>query len=243
VLTDADDIRAVDSLLDAIAAGREVPDEPVTDLLRRAVAGLEDVEAPADEVVATWVDALERGTSWADGRRARRLVPILVVGGSLLFGGAAAAANGSLPDPLQDAVHDVVGVLGIEVPEGDDDEGDRPTPTTENDDAEGVDGVGPDGVAPGQGGTVPGTGADGGGSGVGSEGTPPGQGGTVPGTGEEPGGEGVGPDGTPPGQDGTPGSDTPPVTPTTPTPPTRPTPSSTVPTPPSNGGQGQGNGN
>ena len=68
--------------------------------------------------------------------RKRRMIPSLsakfvsIVAGVVLSAGAASAATGSLPDPVQQVVSDVVGHVGIDVPKPSDSKADAPAPST-----------------------------------------------------------------------------------------------------------------
>lgn len=187
----AEELRDSDRRLTDAAMGGFLESDPLVVLLAAMVDGSDDPVDPSPAELRAFVAAVQAGRP-APRSVARAVVPALVIGGSLLVGGAAAASNGSLPDPLQDVAHEMADLVGIDVPPSDDAPPDRPA------NAGGVEGVGSDGTAPGRGGIVPGTGADGGGNGIGSLGTPPGQGGTVPGTGTDAGSNGVEADGTPP---------------------------------------------
>jgi hypothetical protein len=185
----------------------------VAQLLRAAAADLEPLDVDPDPAFladmiavvvldgAAGVPADELGQ-----RRRQRVVRIALVAGALgLTATGAAAANGSLPDPVQDVVSDVAESVGITLPAGSQDGPGH----GRSDEAPGRPAVPGQPTDPGRSDEAPGRPADPGAPGVGPEETPPGQGGTVPGTGEDTGG--VGPDETPPGQGGTvPGTDEPP---------------------------------
>lgn len=178
----ADELDLTDRLFDEAAAGGAPDSDPMVALLASLVDGTDDPFEPTPGQLRAFGAAVEGGrgrSSWTT----RRLVPAVVVGGSLVFGGVAAASNGSLPDPLQHVAHELGHVVGLEVPRAEDVPGEPPA------NAGGVEGIGADGTAPGEGG---------GGIGVGADGASPGQGGVVPGTGEETGGVEV--DGGPAGE-------------------------------------------
>ena len=181
--------------------------DPVARLLLTAASGLEPLAGgPAPTMLA----AMQAATSVPDtaypdalaARRRRWVAGTAIVVGTLCLGTSAAALSGSLPDAVQDVVHDIAESIGLDIPDGTPDQVVPVTPA----DPPGLDeetpggGVGPEGTPPGQGGEIPG-------GGVGPEGTPPGQGGEIP-------GGGVGPVVTPPGQgEETPGGGVGPVTP------------------------------
>jgi hypothetical protein len=201
---------------------------PVAVLLRAAVDELEPLtQKPEPAFLADLVWAVTAGGAALEQtgdelarRRRRRIASIALAAGALGFGvTGAAAANGSLPDSVQEFVHDVGAAVGFDLPAGSqdgpghgrsDEAPGRPEvpgqPTTPGrsdeapgrpDDPGNGNGVGPEGVPPGQDGTIPGQGG-------GPDEIPPGQGGTVPGTDEPSGrpadpGQGNGNSGDPPG--------------------------------------------
>lgn len=99
-----------DRLLDGSVAPHEAPLgwERVAALLRAAGAEGAPVDPPAELLAAMRVRPLSRR---------RRAAIAGGIAGALVFAGTgAAAANGSLPDAVQDVVHDVASVAGIDVP-------------------------------------------------------------------------------------------------------------------------------
>lgn len=165
---------------------------PSEDVARAHLARITGVEARLllnegpDGRDATVIDLADRQPS-----RSRRLVVAGVASAALLLGaGGVAAAQGALPDPVQDFVHDVVSHVGVDVPTGGQSSdapgrgGDGPGAS---EDAPGQTGGGPGSSenAPGLGGTAPGQSSDApgqGGAGPGSSGNAPGQGGQNPST-------------------------------------------------------------
>jgi hypothetical protein len=89
----------------------------VAALLRQA-ADIEPNGAPAPHLLAALVAAATEPE--APGRRvvARRTIGIAAAAAAVVLGaGSAAAAGGDLPDPVQAVVHDVVGAVGLHVPD------------------------------------------------------------------------------------------------------------------------------
>src|SRR4051812_9502660 len=128
------DVAAVERLL----AGDVAPDDAPPGwsdvaVLLRAAADVEPGEGPSDDLLQALVGAAAAGSSWsraaggswsrADGAGtvARRRIGagMAAVGMFLVAGTGVAAASGHLPGPVQAVVHDVVGAVGIDVPDRD----------------------------------------------------------------------------------------------------------------------------
>jgi hypothetical protein len=76
---------------------------------------------PVDRGLADRHMAMMASVQVREARR-RRVHPALagaLLAGTILGGGVAGAVTGTLPDPAQDAVHNVLSKVGVDVPEGD----------------------------------------------------------------------------------------------------------------------------
>src|SRR5687767_5610786 len=93
--------------------------------LLAAAARDEEVAAPGEAFLGELAGATASRVVPIRGRRGRIALVAVIVGGSALGASAAAAANGSLPDPVQEVFHDVADAVGVDIPDGgeDDDEG------------------------------------------------------------------------------------------------------------------------
>jgi hypothetical protein len=175
--------RIVDDLLvlDAVDDFDDVEfDYAVVEDLLQALAELDDPDnEPSPVFLAEMIAAIP-----APATPARRGVRIAVVSGALVLAaaGSAAAANGSLPAPVQSAAHAVARAVGVDIPDG------RQGPPESSGSQDGP-GHGRSDEAPGRP-DDPGQPAD------------PGRSDEAPGAPADPGSGGVGPDGTPPGQIG-----------------------------------------
>src|SRR5688500_13291766 len=92
--------------------------------LLAAAARDEEVAAPGEAFLGELVAATASPVVPIRGRRGRIAIAAVIVGGSALGASAAAAANGSLPDPVQEVFHDVADAVGVDIPDGDDDDED-----------------------------------------------------------------------------------------------------------------------
>jgi hypothetical protein len=234
-----------DALAARLLAGQPRPHDldgeygAVARLLVIAGDGLmEQAEPPHEATLAALRDAAIGSVIDLRARKRRRhIARTLVIAGVVGFGAsAAAAANGSLPAPLQDVFHEFADLAGVDIPAGSQDGPDhgrsdeapgrpedpgRPVDPRRSDEAPGqpaepgsVSGVGPDGVPPGQGGTIPGIGDGnagngnaGNGSGTVPQVSPPDPGAPVPDNGtpsvaDDQTGHGVEPGSAPPGRGG-----------------------------------------
>lgn len=107
--------------------------DPIEDPRLREV--VDDLRAafltpPDDDAARTHLDRLFAEPTTVVPLRGRRRTGAAIAAGALAAAvlgiGGVAAADGSLPGPLQRGVSALVGVVGVDVPDGDDDETDAP---------------------------------------------------------------------------------------------------------------------
>jgi hypothetical protein len=113
--------RLDDDTADRLLAGELPPLDappgyaPVATLLRAAAAPPRATElAPEDAARRAFVTA--RPAAAPPRRRRSTRLAVLVVAGVLCLGGVAAAATGTLPDPVQAAAHTALQSVGVSVP-------------------------------------------------------------------------------------------------------------------------------
>jgi hypothetical protein len=124
------DPATAERMLDGRVDADDLPSElaPVAGLLRAADAPIraDEVQAAPDAIRRIFEQA--RRPPVAPGTRAAverpagprwslRVAVAAVIAGFTLSGGAALAATGSLPAPVQSAAHAVLGVIGVDVPD------------------------------------------------------------------------------------------------------------------------------